>query len=31
MRGSTLWTVIGAAVAITGPFVLGEFKQKPRV
>lgn len=31
MRGSTLWTVIGAVVAIAGLFVLGVFRQKPRV
>lgn len=30
MRGSTLWTVIGAVVAIAGLYVLGVFKQKSR-
>ena len=31
MRGSTLWTVIGAVLAIAGLFVLGVFRQKPRM
>ncbi|WP_424952561.1 hypothetical protein [Deinococcus sp.] len=31
MRGSTLWTVIGAVVSIAGLFVLGVLRQKPRV
>lgn len=31
MRGSTLWMVIGAVVAIAGLFVLGVFRQRPRL
>lgn len=29
MRGSTLWTVIGAVVAIGGLSVLGVFRRRP--